>query len=183
MHSAAGRSPQARRPPLHPALTVRQIAADYFGCREVLRRHGEPERDQARFGHLEPLAGFARRQGLALEPLLAELAQATGVEARRDDPAARPAHRSFVAAALAVTLILGAGWGTWLLTDIGRRGSLTAVPAAPIVAHGTAQLWGFMALFVVGIATSYLPMVTGRPRPHRLRRGRLLAAMLAGVLG
>lgn len=37
------------RPPLRPDMTVRQAAADYPGCREVLRRHGEPESRPTKF--------------------------------------------------------------------------------------------------------------------------------------
>jgi hypothetical protein len=51
------------------------------------------------------------------------------------------------------------------------------------VAHGAAQLWGFVALFVVGIALRYLPMVTAGPRPGRALCGLLLAAFLTGVIG
>ncbi|HZV07498.1 MAG TPA: hypothetical protein VE999_20605 [Gemmataceae bacterium] len=63
----------ATRPPIRPDMTVRQVAADYPGCREVLRRHGEPEDRPTKFGHLEPLTHFARRQGIELDQLLAEL--------------------------------------------------------------------------------------------------------------
>jgi len=172
-----------RRPPIHPEMTVRQVAADYPASREVFRRHGEPERRSAKFGHLEPLARFARRQGVPLDALLAELSRTARVEASRDDSTAGRAHRPFVAAALAVTLSLGAGWGTLLLVEIGRRGSLVAIPAAQVVAHGEAQLWGFVAPFIVGVAASFLPRTTARPRPHRALLGLLLGALLVGVLG
>jgi len=138
-----------RRPPIRPEMTVRQAAADYPASREVFRRHGEPERSSAKFGHLEPLDRFAQRHGVTLDTLLAELSGAAGVEIGRDDPSAGRAHRPFVAAALAVTLSLGAGWGTLLLIEVGRRGSLAAIPAAQVVAHGEAQFWGFVAPFAV----------------------------------
>jgi hypothetical protein len=72
------------RPPIRPDMTVRQVAADYPGCREVLRHHGEPEDRPTKFGHLEPLDHFARRQGIDLKQLLAELSQAAGVEVDRE---------------------------------------------------------------------------------------------------
>jgi hypothetical protein len=100
-----------RRPPIHPAMTVRQVAADYPGCREVFRRHGEPEDRPTRFGHLERLDCFARRRRIPLDALLAQLADAAGVGVSRDEASARRAHRPFVAAALVLTLSLGAGWG------------------------------------------------------------------------
>ncbi len=169
-------------PPLRPDKTVRQVAADFPASREVFGRYGEPERPSAKFGHLEPLARFAQRHSIPLDTLLAELSGAAGVEIGRDDPPGR-AHRPFVAVALAVTLSLGAGWGTLLLVEVGRRGSLAAIPAASVVAHGEAQFWGFVAPFIVGVAASFLPRTTARPRPHRVLLALLPGALLAGVLG
>src|SRR5579872_3255565 len=74
----------ATRSPIRPDMTVRQVAADYPGCREVLRRHGEPEDRATKFGHLEPLTHFDRRRGLDLEQLLAELARTAGVGVERE---------------------------------------------------------------------------------------------------
>jgi hypothetical protein len=177
------RSRPGRRAPIHPAMTVRQVAADYPGCLVVFRRHGEPERGSARFGHLEPLGHFARRHGVSLEGLLAELSRAAGVEVSRETPGVGRAHRPFVAVALAVTLSLGAGWGMLLLFEIGRQGSLTAVPASQVAAHGEAQLWGFVAPFILGVAVSFLPRTTARPRPRRGLLVLLLGTLVAGVIG
>jgi hypothetical protein len=174
---------QRPRPPLRPDMTVRQAAADYPGCREVLRRHGEPEGRPTKFGHLEPLAHFARRHGLGPRELLAELAAAAGVAVDWEGGRDAPVHRPFLAAALAVTLSLGSGWGALLLFQIAGADDFTAVPPGHVVAHGAAQLWGFVALFVVGVALRYLPMVTAGPRPGRTFRYLLLAALLTGVVG
>jgi uncharacterized protein involved in response to NO len=164
-------------------MTVRQVAADYPGCREVLRRHGEPEDRPTKFGHLEPLDHFARRRGLDLEQLLAELARTAGVGVDRGSVRAGRIHRPFIVWALAVTLSLGAGWGALLLFEIGWYGRFEAAPAGHVVAHGAAQLWGFIALFVVGGALRYLPMGSGGPRAGLAFSRLLLAALLAGVLG
>ncbi len=172
-----------QRPPLRPDMTVRQVAADHPGCREVLRRYGEPEDRPTKFGHLEPLDRFARRRRLDVNHLLAELAQAAGVEIDRQGKQAQAVHRPFLVSALAVTLSLGAGWGAWLLGEIGRTGQFAAAPAGHVVAHGAAQLWGFISLFVVGVALRYLPLSTGGPRPHPLLCRLLLSAFLTGVVG
>src|SRR5262245_25865065 len=132
------------RPPLRPDMTVRQVAADYPCCREVLRRHGEPEGRPTKFGHLEPLDHFARRRGLDLGQLLAELATAAGVGVDLPGERAENIHRPFIAWALAVTLSLGAGWGALLLFEIGWNGRFEAAAAGDVVAHGAAQLWGFI---------------------------------------
>src|SRR5579885_3343322 len=175
--------PRPPRPPLRPDLTVRQVAADYPGCKDVFLRHGEPDGRPTKFGHLEPLDHFARRHGIPLDQLLEQLATAAGAGIDRGAEAATQAHRPFVAAALAVTLTLGAGWGAWLLFEIGLRGTFAAASAGDVVAHGEAQLWGFVALFVVGIALRFLPMTTARPRASRAFRAVLLAAFLWGVAG
>jgi hypothetical protein len=164
-------------------MTVRQVAADYPGCREVLRHYGEPEDRPTKFGHLEPLTHFARRQGIDLEQLLAELSQVAGVEVDRESVRAQLVHRPFIVAALAVTLSLGAGWGALLLFEIGRQGSFEAVAAGHVVAHGAAQLWGFIALFVVGIALRFLPMGSDQRRPSLGYARLLLAGFLVGVVG
>jgi hypothetical protein len=174
---------EATRPPLRPDMTLRQIASDYPDCREVLRRHGEPEDRPTKFGHLEPLDRFARRRGIDLECLLVELARAAGVAVDRDSAWAQLVHRPFIATALAFTLSLGAGWGALLLFEIGWHGGFDAVPSGQVVAHGAAQLWGFIAIFVVGVALRYLPMATSGPRPGRALCRFLLAAFITGVAG
>jgi hypothetical protein len=181
--SIPGEARPETRPPIRPDMTVRQVAADYAACREVLRRHGEPEDRPTRFGHLEPLHHFARRHGIDLDQLLAELSQAAGTGVDRDSARAQLVHRSFIASALAVTLSLGAGWGALLLFEIGWRGRFDAIPAGHVVAHGAAQLWGFVGLFVVGIALRYLPMSSGGPRTVLAFSRLLLVTFLAGVVG
>jgi hypothetical protein len=164
-------------------MTVRQVAADYAGCRGVLRRYGEPEDRATKFGHLEALDHFARRQGIDLEQLLVELSQTAGVGVDRESTRGQLIHRPFLASALAITLSLGAGWGALLLFEIGWQGRFDAARADYIVAHGAAQLWGFIGLFVVGIALRYLPMSSGGPRPGLALSRWLLAAFLLGVIG
>ncbi len=171
-----------RRAPILPTMTVRQVAMDYPACRPIFQRHGERERDAAKFGHLESLSRFAQRRGIALDLLLAELSQAAGVEIGRDDPTAGHAHRPFVTTALLITLSLGAGWGMLLLFEIGRERSSDAVSASQIVAHGQTQLWGFIAPFIIGIAVAFLPRTTASPRPSRLLLNLLLGTLLAGIL-
>ncbi len=138
-------------------MTVRQVAADHPPSREVLRRYGEPEDRPTKFGHLEPLDHFARRRAIDLRRLLGELSQAAGVGVDRESVRAQLVHRPFIASALAITLSLGSGWGALLLFEIGWYGRFEAVQAGDVVAHGAAQLWGFIGLFVVGIALRYLP--------------------------
>jgi hypothetical protein len=137
---------------IQPEMTVRQVAVDFPGSQEVFRRYGERESPPARFGHLEPLGHFARRCGVGLDALLSELSAAAGAPVERRGRYAERVHHGFILSALAITLTLGAGWGAWLLWQIATRGRFTGVPAAYVIAHGEAQLWGFIVLFVMGVS-------------------------------
>jgi hypothetical protein len=137
---------------IRPEMTVRQIAVDFPASQDVFRRHGEQDAPPARFGHMEPLTHFARRQRIPLEELLAELAAAVGVPIERRGRFAERVHHGFILSASVLTLTLGAGWGAWLLWQIGMQGQFEGVPAAHVIAHGEAQLWGFIVLFVMGVS-------------------------------
>ena len=66
------------RPQLRRDMTVRQVAADDPASCEVFRLLGEPDRQSLKFGHLEPLDHFARRHGIPLDALRAELPKSPG---------------------------------------------------------------------------------------------------------
>jgi len=167
---------------IHPEMTVRQIVADFPSACEVFRRHGEPDRS-GRFGHFEPLSHFARRQEVPLEQILKELVQVTGVPIDACGPYAGHVHRGFLVTALAITLSLGAGWGTWLLLQISLHSDFAGVPASYIIAHGEAQLWGFIALFVMGVSLrTVLDSVPRHPWGKWFCRC-LLALTIAGIAG
>ncbi|MCC7086414.1 MAG: hypothetical protein IT427_15545 [Pirellulales bacterium] len=140
------------RKAIRPEMTVRQMVADFPAAEDVFRRHGEQDAPPARFGHLEPLTHFARRNGLLLDSLLSELRAATAAPVELRGRFAERLHHGFILSALALTLTLGAGWGAWLLWQIGMQGQFSGVPAAYVIAHGEAQLWGFVVLFVMGVA-------------------------------
>jgi len=163
-------------------MSVRRVASDYPETREVFVRYGE-ETDRSVFGHLEPLHRFARRRGAEVRHVLEELADATGLAVDWNAARDERLHGPFVLTALVLALTLGAGWGALLLFQIGFRKDFAAVSSAAIVAHGAAQLWGFVAIFIIGIAARYLYMVTGQAAPAVMTRGCMLALLIAGVLG
>lgn len=164
-------------------MTVRQVAVDFPASQDVFRRHGEQDAPPARFGHLEPLTHFARRRGIPLDELLAELAAATGLPIEHRGQFAERVHHSFIVSALVLTLTLGAGWGAWLLWLIGVQGHFDAAPVAHVIAHGEAQLWGFIVLFVMGISLrTVLQGAARHPRGPWICHG-LLALALLGICG
>lgn len=161
-------------------MTVRQIAADYPKSRDVFRRYGEADREHARFGHLEPLREFARRNSVPLARLQRELAEATGAPVAQE-PYGERVHRGFITAALAITLSAGAGWGAWLLWVIGFQSDFDAVRGAYVVAHGEAQLWGFVVFFVLGISLRTVLHPAVSTARGRAAAGGILGLGLAGV--
>ncbi|MBC7077234.1 MAG: DUF1858 domain-containing protein, partial [Synergistales bacterium] len=163
-------------------MTVRQVAHDFPATRAVFIAYGEPP-ERTPFGHLEPLESFAARHGVPVERLLADLSEAAGVPADTRPPTADWVHRPFVAAALFVTLTIGAGWGAWLLWEIGRGGSFSSAPVAHVVAHGEAQLWGFLSLFVAGIALRWIPMATGSRSVPVWQWSAIWLLLVGGVTG
>lgn len=163
-------------------MSVRRVAADYPQTRELFRRYGE-ECDRAVFGHLEPLDRFARRRGVDLQRMLSDLAAMTGLAVDCNSQHNERLHGPFVLTAMLLAMTLGAGWGAHILFPIGFNRTFDAVPSAHVIAHGAAQLWGFVVIFIIGVATRYLSMVTGRTAPAVAVRGCVLAVLVAGVLG
>lgn len=171
------------KPPLRPDMTVRQIAADYPGTREVFLECGEADRPGIKFGHLEPLEHFARRNHFDCNRLLQQLAGASNVATAPASSDSRNVHRPFIVMALVSTLSIGAGWGGWLLWQIGSAESFDAAATGSVVAHGEAQLWGFIAPFIIGIALRYLPVATSRSALSACVARTVFAFLVVGVAG
>jgi hypothetical protein len=54
-------------------------------------------------------------------------------------------------------LTVGAGWGVWLLLHIAANESLTSPSIFAINAHGQAQIYGWVGLFILGFACQAFP--------------------------
>lgn len=85
-------------------------------------------------------------------------------------------------AGIAVVLTLGATWGAVLLHTIADSASFTAVSVHEVNAHGHAQIFGWVGLFVMGSAYCLFPRFkqTGIPSVGIAYWG--LGLMLLGVL-
>ena len=168
---------------IRPEMTVRQIAVDFPASEVVFRNYGEPNRHPSRFGHLEPLTHFARRRGISLDAILNELVIATGARIDMHARRAERVHHGFLFAALLITITLGAGWGVWLLLRIGRTAAFDSVSAAHVIAHGEAQLWGFIVLFIIGVSLRTVLQPAARHRFGVWSCRGLLTLALAGICG
>lgn len=179
-------------PAIRPEMTVRHVVALFPACRAIFQQYGEPvdrvgtKGAPGPFGHFQPLERFAAQHGVPLDELLQRLAETAGVPIDRDRVAAEQIHRGFILSAMAITLSLGAAWGGYLLLVIGRSGDFVAVDAAAVIAHGEAQLWGFIGLFIVGISlrTVLKDAASTRRRQQLCRAGLWLTliALAAGVV-
>lgn len=85
-------------------------------------------------------------------------------------------------AAIITVITVGASWGIWILIRIGTAEKFTGVSVQEINAHGQAQVYGWVGLFIMGVAYRIFPGVW----MTRLVRPRLAVvatiAMIAGIL-
>ncbi len=177
-------------PAIRPEMTVRHVVALYPACRDIFRQLGEPDDRlgpggvRGPFGHFQPLDQFALQHRANLDELLERLSVAAGVPVDRDRVAAERIHRGFILAALAITLSLGAMWGGYLLAIIGLSKKFDMLYSAHVIAHGEAQLWGFIGLFIVGIALrTVLKDAASRRVRQRLCQAGLWLTLVALACG
>ena len=186
-----------RWPKVADSLTAPEgaIAADWM-IPDVLLRHPEvrPVFDRyglrgcgGALGPAESVGYFARAHGVGLAPLLDELNRARGKRppAAATPPAAQAAdaiYRRFFLAGIIATLTAGATWGAVLLWRLAAAGSFGALSVAEVNAHGHAQIFGWVGLFVMGFAYQAFP----RFKHGSLARPRLALATfpiyLAGLV-
>ncbi|HVK16166.1 MAG TPA: DUF1858 domain-containing protein [Fimbriiglobus sp.] len=113
-------------------------------------------------GPHESLGYFARAHGVPPGQLLDELRATLAAPPGRPapEPGVVPAdaiYRPFFKTAIAVVLTLGATWGAYLLVRIAIAGKFTAVGIHEVNAHGHAQIFGWVGLFVMGFAYQAFP--------------------------
>jgi hypothetical protein len=162
----------ARIPDLLRAAPEARPVLDRYG----LRGCGGP------LGPAESLGFFARAHDVPVERLLREVREvlsrgpepaAAADTPGESSPGADAIYRPFFKAGIAVVLTFGAAWGAFLLLRIAWTGRFTAAGLHEVNAHGHAQIFGWVGLFVMGFAYQAFP---------RLARASL-GLMLAGLVG
>jgi hypothetical protein len=150
-------------------------------------------------GPVETLAFFARAHDVPLDRLLGELRAEEELSRRTFSTAARavrpiPArpvqvdaadtiYRPFFKAGIATVLTLGAVWGAYLLLRIGLSGSFTSASLHEINAHGHAQIFGWVGLFVMGFAYQAFPRFKHTTLVCPRLAAMTLGAMVIGIAG
>ncbi|HET6882347.1 MAG TPA: DUF1858 domain-containing protein [Pirellulales bacterium] len=138
-------------------------------------------------GPVETLGFFARAHEVPLMRLLEEI---NHEPRRRTDLSVvdRPQlgddiYRPFFKAGIGVVLTLGAVWGAWLLARIAMAGSFTTAGLQEINAHGHAQIFGWVGLFVMGFAYQAFPRFKHASLAYPRLALATLWMLLAGLVG
>jgi len=173
--------PRQMIPDLLRASPQARTVLDRYGLRGCGGAHGP----------CESLEFFARAHDVPLDRLLAELSEAVRTPANAPGPEFEPPaeqladniYRPFFRSGIAVVLTLGAAWGAWLLWRIGQSGSFTSVGLHEVNAHGHAQIFGWVGLFVMGFAYQALPRFKHTALSHPRLAYASLWLMLGGLVG
>jgi hypothetical protein len=144
-----------------PTMSIREIRSRFPATAPVFERYGLADCGGAD-GPDEPVAWFATVHRLPLEEFLRDLREAAVRDAaaapRTPAALARPFSPHFILGSLFLTLTLGATTGMVNLLRIAAGGD---VPISHRQIHGHAQVLGFAALFLMGIAYHALPRILG----------------------
>jgi hypothetical protein len=170
---------------LNEQILIPDLLRDSPQARPILDRYGL-RGCGGPLGPKETLAFFAKAHDVPIQRLLAEIRAGLEKSAVSEDSTPRSIdtiYRPFFKAGIAVALTLGAAWGAYLLLRIGLTGEgFAAVGIHEVNAHGHAQIFGWVGLFVMGFAYQAFP----RFKHTDLAFPRLAFAswwlMLAGIL-
>jgi hypothetical protein len=172
--------------PLHEKMLIPDLLDASPQLRPVLDRYGLRGCGGAK-GPRETLGFFAKAHDVPIERLLEELRTGLKEQAAKEDTAvlhkADAIYRPFFRAGIAVVLTLGAAWGAYLLWRIGMEGSLAAAGIHEINAHGHAQIFGWVGLFVMGFAYQAFPRFKHADLAHPGLAFASLWLMLVGLVG
>ncbi|HEX8521754.1 MAG TPA: NnrS family protein [Tepidisphaeraceae bacterium] len=170
---------------ISPDQTVRQIASTFQDCQNILHRLPGARRGDR--WTLQQLAPFARQAGVDERLLLQELSKVANVPVELKPPSRSPQPSLvLIFLALVVGLSLGTVFGVGLLLRIAIGGAYDSVPGASVHVHGIAQLWGWMTLFIFGVAAHVLRQNSKRPAPLCLdwtAAAFVLAGLIAFFIG
>lgn len=150
------------RPTISPDLLLPDLIGRHPETRAVLDRYGLRGCGGPNGPH-ESVRFFARAHGVDEGRLLAELEQA--VNGPHSEPVAPPAapsiadtiYRRYFIGGILITLTVGATWGAWMLWTIALSGSFRGVSVHSVNAHGEAQIFGWVGLFIMGFAYQAFP--------------------------
>lgn len=173
---------------IDPDMMIPELLTRYPQARAVFDRYGL-NGCGGRLGPVEPISLFARTHGVEGARLLDELEQAVaGAESAEPDRSptessvADAIYRRFFTAGIAVVLTVGATWGAWLLWRIGINHAFTSISLFQVNAHGHAQIFGWVGLFMMGFAYQAFPRMWHTPLAGPRWAAASFILMLAGLV-
>jgi hypothetical protein len=119
-----------------------------------------------RLGPHESIHFFARAHGVDERQLLKALEAAIAAHPAKPSGAAivqtppglaDVIYRRYFIGGILVVLTVGASWGAWLLWTIAIAGSFQSISINSINAHGEAQIFGWVSLFIMGFGYQAFP--------------------------
>jgi uncharacterized protein DUF1858/uncharacterized protein DUF542/NnrS protein len=172
-----------------PEMTLREIIAAWPATATVFARHGLMGCGGME-GPVEPVGWFAKVHHVDLPSLLDELEEVVASGAAPAAPVITPdalarenLYRRFLKAALLFTFTGGTALGAWALVVMALRERLGGIGRGVIQVHGHWQLFGWVGLFVVGVAYHILPRLTAVPLPsYRLASWSFVALTVGTVM-
>jgi hypothetical protein len=138
-------------------------------------------------GPHETLGFFAQAHDVPFDRLLAELRAAATLPAKPQEAPLAPQtadtiYRPFFKAGIVVVLTLGAAWGAYLLLRIAVLRGFAAAGLHEVNAHGHAQIFGWVGLFVMGFAYQAFPRFKHTSLSHPRLAFLSWWLMVAGVV-
>ncbi|MGA2501173.1 MAG: hypothetical protein ABSH20_25830, partial [Tepidisphaeraceae bacterium] len=91
-------------------------------------------------------------------------------------------YRRFFTGAITLVLTAGASWGVWILWQIGRAAKFNGAALQDVNAHGQAQIYGWMGLFIMGFAYQAFPQVWHTQLVAPRAAVGVFLAMVTGVI-
>ncbi len=144
-------------------------------------------------GPVESIRFFARAHGVDEAQLLSEIAQAARQKGESHDPVqaiplpikverADTIYRRFFVGGILLILTAGATWGAWLLWKIGFSGAFTGISIHDVNAHGHAQIFGWVGLFIMGFAYQAFPRIWHTRLAAPILAAAVFVLMAAGLI-
>jgi len=174
------------------SMLVSEINRQFPQCRPVFEKYGIAGCGGAD-GPPEPLFIFAAAHRVALQDLLSELNQAlhgkwreeaklTAGDVAVDEAKSEQLYKRFIAAALLVALTVGFTLGAINLTRIAAARSYSDISGVLKQIHGHAQIFGWVGLFVMGVAFHAVPRFKMVALPSLRAANVCLGLMVAGIV-
>lgn len=174
------------------SMMVPDLLLRHPQARRVLDRYGLHGCGGAN-GPVESLGFFARAHGVEENRLVAEIRAAISgkFEAVEEEDAADrledTLYRRYFTAGIISVLTAGAVWGAWLLWKIGFAGKFTGVSIHEVNAHGHAQIFGWVGLFVMGFGYQAFPRLwhtrLWRPGLAVVALGMMVIGLIVRTIG